>query len=400
MGLLKRSQNSWWDGGGVSCVMQRKSDAHQQRHFSKRLHWQNTSIRWTSPVSMMGTQLSWRPLLFLPTLQYLNELISAETHYTDICCFSHACGLISVSRTMKRGLWTHLLLAVFSCRFWVSSVYQQLCFFFFFKDLSWNLQCKWTLWNISKNFVPGRFERRKKNLPVSAVIHQNSQMNLWTAPVWDPKTLRKGNPLHLHITGVFVARCVYKGLDGDDKMLWWIITRILACQTSCFLLVHSVDAISPASVDSGSFFATDFRCFLNIQQKLQRLFQRAFESQEPKTAIETKCSSCQPANQHTQLWSISSSLLSILWLDLCCLDTVHTAVRLGHSQAREESGVNGTWKTLFPKMYLFLNYLKWKEGFFALLMMRLEGVSNPVFYSTYGKVGNLVKHVLAEVMLK
>ncbi len=79
---------------------------------------------------------------------------------------------------------------------------------------------------------------------------------------------------------------------------------------------------------------------------------------------------------------------------------MHTAVRLGHSQAREESGVNGTWKTLFPKMYLFLNYLKWKEGFFALLMMRLEGVSNPVFYSTYGKVGNLVKHVLAEVMLK
>jgi len=83
---------------------------------------------------------------------------------------------------------------------------------------------------------------------------------------------------------------------------------------------------------------------------------------------------------------ISPSLLSLLWLDLCCLDTVHTAVRLGHSQAREESGVNGTRKTLFPKMYLFFNNLV-ERRFFALLMMRLEGVGNPVLYSTYGKVG-------------
>lgn len=136
---------SWWDclreakiageTGEASVVLcKRKSDAHQQRHFSKRLHWQNTSIRWTSPVSTMGTQLSWRPLLFLPTLQYLNELISAETHYTDICCFSHACGLISVSRTIwdnEARLMDSFTTSSFSCRFWVSSVYQQLCFFFF-----------------------------------------------------------------------------------------------------------------------------------------------------------------------------------------------------------------------------------------------------------------------------
>lgn len=39
-------------------------------------------------------------------------------------------------------------------------------------------------------------------------------------------------------------------------------------------------------------------------------------------------------------------LLCLLWLDPCCLDTVHTAVRLGHSQASEESGVNGIRKWL------------------------------------------------------
>ncbi len=71
---------SWWDclreakiAGEASVLLcKRKSDAHQQRHFSKRLHWPNTSIRWTSTVSRMGTQLSWRPLLFLPALQYSN----------------------------------------------------------------------------------------------------------------------------------------------------------------------------------------------------------------------------------------------------------------------------------------------------------------------------------------
>lgn len=125
-------------------------------------------------------------------------------------------------------------------------------------------------------------------------------------------------------------------------------------------------------------------------------FQRPFESQFPpqeqekkkKSAIEIK--SAVPVSRPISTLScdrISPSLLSLLWLDLCCLDTVHTAVRLGHSQAREESGVNGTRKTLFPKMYLFLNNLKWKEGFFFALTMRLDGVSNPVFYSTYGKVG-------------
>ncbi len=189
---------SWWDclreakiageTGEASVVLcKRKSDAHQQRHFSKRLHWQNTSIRWTSPVSMMGTQLSWRPLLFLPTLQYLNELISAETHYTDICCFSHACGLISVSRTMKRGLWTHLLLAVFPAVFGSHQFINSYAFFFFFKDLSWNLQCKWTLWNISKNFVPGRFERKKKTF-LSLLLF--TKIPRWTCGRHQCETLR------------------------------------------------------------------------------------------------------------------------------------------------------------------------------------------------------------------
>lgn len=45
-----------------------------------------------------------------------------------------------------------------------------------------------------------------------------------------------------------------------------------------------------------------------------------------------------------------SSLLNLFWLDPCCLDTVHTAVWLGHSQASEESGVNGTRKyPFFPR---------------------------------------------------
>lgn len=48
------------------------------------------------------------------------------------------------------------------------------------------------------------------------------------------------------------------------------------------------------------------------------------------------------------------SLLCLLWLDPCCLDTVHTAVRLGHSQASKESGVNGTrkWLVVFPQTYI------------------------------------------------
>lgn len=130
-------------------------------------------------------------------------------------------------------------------------------------------------------------------------------------------------------------------------------------------------------------FLPCFRCFLNTQQ-LKRLSKTigitnpTTRKKKKKTAIETK--SAVPVSRPISTLNcdrISPSHLSLLWLDLCCLDTVHTAVRLGHSQAREESGVNGTRKTLFPKMYLFLNNLKWKEGFFALLMMRLEGVGNP-----------------------
>lgn len=58
---------------------------------------------------------------------------------------------------------------------------------------------------------------------------------------------------------------------------------------------------------------------------------------------------------------------------------VHTAVRLGHGQAIEESGVNGTRNTLFfkPKMYLFLSI----DQFF--LKLNLRGGSEINVYSLF-----------------
>lgn len=195
-------------------------------------------------------------------------------------------------------------------------------------------------------------------------------MNLWTA--WDPwkkETIEKRH-LYQHVTGVFMAHHVYKWLSvyADDKMLWQIVTRILACQTSCDSCWFVMRMLSPQPVRTPGVFCQASVASWTLNKNFKD-FQRPFESQFPpqeqkkKSAIEIK--SAVPVSRPISTLScdrISPSLLSLLWLDLCCLDTVHTAVRLGHSQAREESGVNGTRKTLFPKMYLFLNNLKWKEG--------------------------------------
>lgn len=92
-----------------------------------------------------------------------------------------------------------------------------------------------------------------------------------------------------------------------------------------------------------------------------------------KTRSQKKSSSCQPANQHTQLWSYVTHAPQPPLIGP--LLPRYSAVRLGHSQAREESGVNGTRKTLFPKMYLFLNNLTWRG-----VLLKSWGLSVSLIY--------------------
>lgn len=158
--------------------------------------------------------------------------------------------------------------------------------------------------------------------------------------VWDPtQNFEKGTRLPADWT-LFMLMIIEYGRLSECWLAKCHVVRVGPCRqpiwTAFFLL-----------------FVKDLHCFLKTRHNFKD-FPRAVESQfQPwaKTAIETK--RAVPVSQSISTLNcdrISPSLLSLLWLDLCCLDTVHTAVRLGHSQAREESGVNGTRKTLFPKM--------------------------------------------------
>ena len=69
-------------------------------------------------------------------------------------------------------------------------------------------------------------------------------------------------------------------------------------------------------------------------------------TQQMKLSVKLSCPRPLQEKKSAHSNRVPPSLLCLLWLDPCCLDTVHTAVRLGHSQASEESGVNGTRKWL------------------------------------------------------
>lgn len=213
----------------------------------------------------------------------------------------------------------------------------------------------------NENGLKERFQRTLHQpdniLFIPAVTLSDFQMNLWTMPIWDPSQIfDQGICLYQQI-GLFML--MIKDY-GSLLSKYWLAKRhvVLICpycecchqsQFGQHFLLKTCIAFWKLDIASKTF-KDQLNHNSNHEQK-QPLKQRAVPVSWPISTL-----NCD---------RISPSLLSLLWLDLCCLDTVHTAVRLGHSQAREESGVNGTRKTLFPKMYLFLDNLKLK-GFFLL----------------------------------
>lgn len=153
-------------------------------------------------------------------------------------------------------------------------------------------------------------------------LKKKKQQPFQKIPWWtcgQHETLEKRKPLkncwkwnlYQRVTGVFMAHHVYKWLSVyADKMLWQIVTRILACQTSCDSCWFIMRMLSPQTMRTPEVFCQASVASWTLDQNFKD-FQRPFESQFPPQEQEEKKishwnkkrSSCQPANQHTQLWS-------------------------------------------------------------------------------------------------
>lgn len=125
--------------------------------------------------------------------------------------------------------------------------------------------------------LQANWKQTKNSLPVSAV----TQMNLW------------------------MAHCVYKGLDADDKMLWRIITGILASCVSYWFIVWM---LSLKPVWTLGVFCHRLLLLSEHSAKTLKTFSKTIWITIPTTTARNsywnkKCSSSQPANQHAQLWS-------------------------------------------------------------------------------------------------
>lgn len=185
------------------------------------------------------------------------------------------------------------------------------------------------------------FGLKKKTVVANPVFNVDYGLFLFHQSNTVPQTILS-NWLFQHALSVTLNRSATFVEHSCFETLYLFKKSLLGCLTQPQVVPHHIHQ----------------RLFIRDHESIKDFWH--FESETPKISHQTVTSS-QSVQQKEQYMSAGqsahsicdrfpSSLLRLLWLDPCCLDTVHTAVWLGHSQASEESGVNGTRKyPFFPR---------------------------------------------------
>lgn len=240
-----------------------------------------------------AVRVSWRLLLFISHISVLE--------WTDICTDSLSKHLLFLTclwtdlrassslrwRSDTYGLTTGL--NSFSCRFWLSSVCQQPCSPFL------------------KDWLPIQMDLLEYIKELYAPVWRKQpslKIFWWTCEPLEKRKSKplKKEPISTNVSQVFLWRtmCTNDSVYADDEM-WQIVKRILACQTSCDSCWFIMRMLSPQPVRTREFFAR-LPLLPEPSTKTSKTFKE--QPQEQKNSHwNKKCSSCQPANQHTQLWS-------------------------------------------------------------------------------------------------